>query len=79
MLSKGKVTNDAFFNPFLLNRVDYNGNIKVADFGLAVTISEDKDYFKLIDDSPEKLPVWWMAIESIVSLKFSEASDVVSQ
>ncbi len=69
-----------FLNTFLLNRVNFNGNIKVADFGLAVTISEDKDYFKLIDDdSPEKLPVRWMAIESIVSLKFSEASDVVSQ
>ncbi len=67
-----------YLNPFLLNRVDFNGNIKVADFGLAVTISEDKDYFKLIDDSPEKLPVRWMAIECIASLKFSEASDVVS-
>ncbi len=50
----------------------------MADFGLSVTISEDKNYFKLIDESPEKLPVRWMAVESIVSLKFSEASDVVS-
>ncbi len=50
----------------------------MADFGLSVTISEDKDYFKLFDETPEKLPVRWMAVESIVSLKFSEASDVVS-
>ncbi len=70
-----QVINYGFFNPFLLNRVDFSGNIKVADFGLVVTISEDRDCFKLIDDSPEKR---WMAIESIVSLKFSEASGVVS-
>ncbi len=65
-----------YFSTFY--RVDLNGNIKVADFGLSVTISEDKNYFKLIDEIPEKLPVRWMAVESIVSLKFSEASDVVS-
>ena len=65
-----------YFSTFY--RVDLNGNIKVADFGLSVTISEHKNYFKLIDETPEKLPVRWMAVESIDSLKFSEASDVVS-
>ncbi len=56
--------------------MDYNNVIKVADFGLSVTIGEDKDYFRL-SDTNEKLPVKWMAAESLVDYKFSEATDVV--
>ena len=51
--------------------------IKVADFGLSVTIGEDKDYFRISDSSSEKLPVKWMAVETLIDHKFSEASDVV--
>lgn len=51
--------------------------IKVADFGLAVKASEDKNYFIPGDESKEKLPVKWLAIESLLDHKFSEASDVV--
>ena len=51
--------------------------IKVADFGLAVTASDNKNYFKPGEDIKEKLPVKWLAIESLLDHKFSEASDVV--
>ncbi len=52
--------------------------IKVADYGLAVKASEDKNYFKPGEEMREKLPVKWLAIESLLDHKFSEASDVVS-
>jgi len=58
--------------------MDLNNVIKVADFGLSVSIGDDKDYFRL-SDTNEKLPVKWMAVESLVDYKFSEASDVVSR
>ena len=54
-----------------------NNCIKVADFGLSVSMGEDKDYFRLSDSTHEKLPVKWMAVETLVDHKFSEASDVV--
>ena len=40
-------------------------------------MGEDKDYFRLSDSTHEKLPVKWMAVETLVDHKFSEASDVV--
>ena len=49
----------------------------MADFGLSVSMGEDKDYFRLSDSGNEKLPVKWMAVESIIDYKFSEATDVV--
>ena len=58
-------------------RVSLHNVIKVADFGLSVTIGEDKDYFRISDSSNEKLPVKWMAVETLIDHKFSEASDVV--
>ena len=60
----------------MIFRVALNNVIKVADFGLSIYMPENKDYFRLSDD--EKLPVKWMAVESLADHKFSEASDVVS-
>lgn len=51
--------------------------IKVADFGLAVNMDFSKEYFRQNQDEAIKLPVKWMAIESINDGIFSEKSDVV--
>ena len=62
-------------------RIDNNGVIKVADFGLSEEIYT-KNYFNQFKDTNEsgsvKLPVKWMAIESLHDGIFSEKSDVVS-
>ena len=51
--------------------------IKVADFGLAVNTG-GKDYYRLSgDDMDIKLPVMWMAPESLSTCVFSEKSDAV--
>lgn len=55
-----------------------NHVIKVADFGLSVSVDDEKNYFRSDKDSGEKLPVKWMAPESLLDRKFSELSDVVS-
>ena len=54
------------------------GIIKVADFGLSESLYT-KDYFKQNSDSKShvKLPIKWMALESIHYGKFSEKTDVV--
>ena len=54
-----------------------NHVVKVADFGLSVSMAGDKDYFRAGEDSGEKLPVKWMSPESLSDRKFSELSDVV--
>ncbi len=51
--------------------------IKVADFGLSVNIDDTKEYFRQSQDEAIKLPIKWMALESINDAKFSEKSDVV--
>ena len=64
-------------------RIDDNGIIKVADFGLSEDIYA-QNYFRQLkgnkdsSSSPVKLPVKWMAIESLHDGLFSEKSDVVS-
>ena len=70
---------------FLLNcfisictRISSEGFIKVADFGLSECIYE-KRYFRqaLDDDSKLKLPIKWMAPESVENAIFTEKTDVV--
>jgi hypothetical protein len=52
--------------------------IKVADFGLSETLDTSKDYFRQGQDANVKLPLKWMAPESINDKVFSEKSDAVS-
>ena len=58
-------------------RISFNFVIKVADFGLAVNLGA-KNYFRQDKDTMIKLPMRWLAPESIHSFLFSEKSDVVS-
>ena len=64
---------------YVIYRIDSNGVIKVSDFGLTEEIYS-KNYFKQIkaEGSPAvKLPVKWMAIESLHDGIFTEKTDVV--
>ena len=60
-----------------LLRIDANFVIKVADFGLAESIGV-KEYFHQDEDSPVRLPLKWLALESITDNIFTEKTDVVS-
>ena len=51
--------------------------IKVADFGLAESMDTTKEYFRQDNDVAIKLPIKWLAPESINDGVFSEKSDVV--
>ena len=57
--------------------MDVNYVIKVADFGLAESLDSSKEYFRQDQDSAIKLPIKWLAPESIHDNVFSEKSDVV--
>ena len=64
----------------LICRIDGDGVIKVADFGL----TEDMygaNYHRHVKDNggnEEKMPIRWMAPESIETDLYSESTDVVS-
>ena len=58
-------------------RIDVNYVIKVADFGLAESIDSTKDYFRQNSENTIKLPIKWLALESINDGIFSEKTDVV--
>eukprot|EP00062_Callorhinchus_milii_P006081 gi/632946810/ref/XP_007888742.1/ PREDICTED: macrophage-stimulating protein receptor [Callorhinchus milii] len=51
--------------------------VKVADFGMARDVF-DKEYYSIQDHKKAKLPVKWMAIESLQTQKFTTKSDVWS-
>ena len=53
------------------------GLIKVGDFGLSEDVYT-KNYFRQTSSDGVKLPVKWMAIESLKLGVFTEKSDVVS-
>ena len=62
-----------------MSRIDRDGVIKVADFGL----TEDMygtNYFRRDreEEKEEKVPIRWMAPESIENDIYNEATDVVS-
>ena len=57
--------------------MDVNFVIKVADFGLAESLDSSKDYFRQNEEDIIKLPIKWLALESIHDGVFSERSDVV--
>lgn len=57
-------------------RVDDEMRVKVADFGLSRDI-QDTDFYKLTHR--QKLPVKWMALESLFKNLFTEKSDVVCE
>ncbi len=58
--------------------MDVNLVIKVADFGLAETLDISKEYFRPDPENAIRLPIKWLAPESINDNVFSEKSDVVN-
>ena len=59
-------------------RIDTHFRIKITDFGLSEDVFE-RNYFRQDNSSGEvvKLPIKWMAPESLNDRHFSEKSDVV--
>ena len=60
----------------LTRRVDHDLSVKVADFGLARVIYQT-DYYR--QHQQMKVPVKWMAPESLHDMISTEKSDVVSE
>ena len=59
------------------SRLSDHFEAKVGDFGLAIDLNlTGNDYYRM--RSTRRLPVKWMAIESLVSRVFTSKSDVVS-
>ena len=59
--------------------IDEHCNIKVADFGFSESMDATKSYFKQNQDDTIKLPMKWLAPESINDGVFSEKTDVVNE
>ncbi len=63
---------------FALHRINLHFVIKISDFGLSEDVYS-KNYFRQGDsENSVKLPVKWMAPESLNDGVFSEKTDVVS-
>ena len=60
----------------VLHRIDGEGVIKVGDFGLSEYVYEKQSFRQNITDNL-KLPIKWMALESMENAVFTEKSDVV--
>ena len=58
------------------HRINGEGVIKVGDFGLSEYVYE-KQYFRQNATDNLKLPIKWMALESMENAMFTEKSDVV--
>ena len=64
---------------FITYRIDTNFRIKISDFGLSEDVYR-KNYFRQGDcGEVVRLPVKWMAPESLSDGHFSEKSDVVNK
>ena len=61
----------------LSHRIDNDGIIKVADFGLAVEEDIGKGYFRQDRSDSVRLPFKWMALESLRNGVFTAKTDVV--
>ena len=59
------------------HRIDSDGIIKVADFGLAVEENNAKGYFRQDKNDSVRLPFKWMALESLKDGVFTGKTDVV--
>ncbi|XP_026069214.1 macrophage-stimulating protein receptor-like isoform X1 [Carassius auratus] len=57
--------------------LDESFTVKVADFGMARDVY-DKEYYSIKDSKKAKLPIKWMALESLQTQKFTTKSDVWS-
>ena len=62
----------------VIYRIDANGVVKVADFGLAEDIYTANYYRWKKGDTSMKFPIRWMSPESTRDGIFTEKSDVVS-
>lgn len=58
-------------------RIDAHYVIKVSDFGLSEDVYA-KNYFRQEKSAAVKLPIKWMALESLTDGVFTEKTDVVS-
>jgi serine/threonine protein kinase len=56
--------------------VDSQLQVKVADYGLSRDVDEDRNYYRLTTE--RLIPMRWTAPESVVSLKWTSASDCYS-
>uniref|UniRef100_A0A914XW76 Protein kinase domain-containing protein n=1 Tax=Panagrolaimus superbus TaxID=310955 RepID=A0A914XW76_9BILA len=72
--SKNIVHRDVAARNFLLSRNGNTFTAKIADFGLCSNVDENTNVYR--SSLNKRLPIKWLAIESLVDRTFSQASDV---